>query len=104
MIRIISSQRYLDPEIVSAKRAAGDYRVTLLPIFEVDGEQYQLVIGGHHSLAAARAAGVEPEYVLADESEDDRLALLRAGDVEAFLEAEYIDSAYYDVSDGRDVW
>lgn len=97
---LISSQRYLDDEIVQAKRDAGDYTVTVSPEFEVDGRIMRAVIDGHHSLAAAEEDGVEPEFVVASEQEDDRIALL-AGSVDDYLEAAYVDSDWYDVATGR---
>lgn len=100
---IISSQQYLNDEIVAAKLAARDFTVTLSPEFEIDGDVYQTIIDGHHSLEAARQAGVEPEYVIAGH-DDDRLFLLDQGLVNDFLETGYIDSPWYDIADGVPVW
>ncbi len=100
---IISSQKYLDDAIVAQKLAAGDFLVTLSPEFEVDGETYQTIIDGHHSLAAARLAGVSPEFETAG-TENDNLIMLDNGRVDDFLEATYIDSDWYDIEDGVPVW
>ena len=100
----ISSQRYIDPAIVAAKQTNRDYAVTLSPAFSVDGETYQVVMDGHHSLAAALADGVDPEYAVADASDSDRVALLVAGEIDDFLEICRMDSDWYDISTGRDVW
>ena len=97
----ISSQRHLDNEIVEAKRAAKDYEVTLGKVIVVDGTEYQVVIDGNHSLAAARADGVEPVYHDATATECDREGI---EDVQRYLEAHWIDSDYYDVETGVNVW
>lgn len=95
---IISSQRYLDEEIVQAKRDDSDYIVTLSPEFEIDGDVVQVVIDGHHSYHAALADGVAPVFVVSTVQDDDRIALLP--DVEAYLEVNYVDSDWYDISTG----
>lgn len=66
-IRIVSNQKYLNPDIVAAKVIDRDFDVQVSPCF-VDGagQRYRVVIDGHHSLAAARAAGVEPNFVEGD--------------------------------------
>lgn len=104
MSTIISSQRYIDDEIVDAKLAAHDFRVTLSPAFVVDGIEYQVILDGHHSLAAAKLAGVEPEYTEATKQTADTVAMLERGEIEDFLIATRIDSDYYVVATGEDVW
>lgn len=100
---IISSQKYLDDETVAQKLAAGDFVVTLSPEFEIDGESYQTIIDGHHSLAAARIAGVSPEFATAG-TENDNVILIDNGLVDDFLKATYVDSDWYDIEDGVPVW
>ena len=100
---IISSQRYLDDDTVQAKRDACDYVVTLSPEFDVDGVAMQVVVDGHHSLAAAEADGVAPEYVVASVQDDDRIALIKRS-VDDYLEASYIDSDWYDIATGHTVF
>jgi hypothetical protein len=100
---IISSQRHLDGEIVAAKRAAHDYAVTLSPEFEVGDVQYQAILDGHHSLAAAKLDGVDPVYRVATVQVSDNVALLDAS-IEDFLTASWIDSDWYDVETGLNVW
>lgn len=101
MITKISSQRHLDEEIVEAKRAAKDFDVTLGKVIAVDGVEYQVVIDGHHSLAAAIADGAEPEYHVATVTECDREGIQ---DVEEYLEAHWVDSDYYNIDTGSSVW
>lgn len=100
---IISSQRYLDGDTVSAKIAARDFTVTLSPEFVVNGETYQTVIDGHHSYAAAIEAGVSPVFVIATEQDDDRLCWL-ASSIDKYLEASYIDADWYEIDSGRPVF
>jgi phage-related protein (TIGR01555 family) len=61
--RIITHQRYLDPDKVQEKIAAGDFMVNLTPEFEDEGKKYRMVIDGHHSLAAALTSNVHPDFV-----------------------------------------
>lgn len=104
MTTIISSQRYTNDEIVAAKREAQDYTVTLSPAFEVEGVEYQVILDGHHSLAAAKLDGAEPEYIEATKQTADTVALIERGEIEDFLVATRIDSDYYDIKTGSDVW
>lgn len=97
---LISSQRYLDDDIVQTKRETRDYVVTVSPEFEIDGVVMQAMIDGHHSLAAARADGVEPEFVVATTSQDDRIGLIEHS-VKDYLEVCYIDTDWYDIATGR---
>ena len=97
---IISSQRYIDEDTVQAKRDAGDYAITLSPEFEAGGEMVRVLIDGHHSYAAAVADGVEPVVIEAGR-ENDTVAMLINGDVDGFLEQQYNDSDWYDISTGR---
>lgn len=100
---IISSQRYLDDNTVQTKRDAHDYVVIVSPEFAVDGVMMQAVIDGHHSLAAAEADGVEPEFVVASVREDDRVALLEHS-VDDYLAVCHIDSDWYDIYTGKAVF
>ncbi len=100
----ISSQRYIDEEIVEAKRAAADYEVFVSPSFEVDGQIVRVVLDGHHSLAAALEAGEEPIFTEYDSTEHDAICLLEADDVEGFLQATHMGDDYYNVETGKDIW
>lgn len=104
MENLITSQHYIDDEIVAAKIAAGDFEVKVSPEFEIGGETFRIVMDGHHSLAAAIEAGVEPVVIEQDATENDRIALLDAGDVEAFLEACWHDGDYRFAVSGEYVW
>lgn len=108
-MQIISSQHYLDDEIVQQKLESRDFEVTLSPEFEFDGLRIAVVLDGHHSLAAAKLAGVKPEFIEATKQTNDIIGLLEATDEheanpESFLEAAWVDGDYYDVETGMDVW
>lgn len=103
-MQTISSQHHIDDEIVAAKLAARDFEVLVSPVFEVAGAVVRVVLDGHHSLAAAKLAGVEPEYITADATINDKVALLERGDGEGFLEVAWIDGDYYDVDTRESVW
>lgn len=97
---LISSQRYLDDDIVASKRLAADYTVRLSPAFAVAGIEVQVIVDGHHAFAAALADGASPEFVTVDARADDRVALL-AVSVDDFLEACFVDADWYDVATGK---
>jgi len=103
-MKTISSQRYIDEEIVSAKIDAEDFEVMVSPSFEVEGEAFRVVLDGHHSLEAARRAGVSPTYTEYTATEHDAICLLNAGDIETFLVVVHMGDDYYDVETGLTVW
>ncbi len=100
---IISSQRYIDDEIVAAKITSADFDVLISPEFEIDGDTFQVVLDGHHSLAAAREAGVDPVFCVATPQDHDAVGLIKTN-LEDFLMITRMDSDFYDVATGRDVW
>ncbi len=103
-MQTISSQHFLDDAIVAAKLAAQDFEVLVSPEFAYDGQTIRVVLDGHHSLAAAKLAGVSPEYVTADATANDKVALLARGEVDDFLEASWVDGDYYNVETMEAVW
>lgn len=101
---IISSQRYLDDEIVAAKIESRDFVVMITPEFEVNGDIMQAIVDGHHSYAAAVECGATPEFVIVDAQHDDRIALLDQGNIDGYLESAYHDSDWYDIETGITVF
>jgi hypothetical protein len=89
----ISSQRFLDQDVIDQKIADNDFVVTLATI----SDDYQIVIDGHHSLEAAKQAGVEPIFI---ESEYNYLAEVECIGFDNFLAAHYVDSAWYNIESG----
>lgn len=100
----ISSQRHIDLDIVQDKLDDEDFVVTVSPVFIHDGLTLRVVLDGHHSLEAAKLAGVEPDFVEQNASQNDRIALLNKGQFDDFLAATYMDSDYYDVVTGKTIW
>lgn len=105
MAKLITSQHHLDDAIVEAKVAASDFAVFVSPEFEVDGEIFQVVLDGHHSLAAAIEAGATPEINVMDATSHDAVAILDNGDIEGFLAAVHMgDGDYIDAITRQYVW
>lgn len=104
MENLISSQRFLDESIVAEKAENEDFSCKYYRI-SVNGTEYRVLVDGHHSYAAAKAAGVEPELDEVDgqiKAEfDGQVADLGA---EGWLEAHYHDAPYYHLDTGVDVW
>lgn len=61
--RLITHQKYLNDDIVQQKVAGNDFVVHVTPPFEMDGKIYRMIFDGHHSLAAAMIAKVEPVFI-----------------------------------------
>lgn len=59
---LISSQRFLDPGTVAHKAAAFKVFIVRTLLVELRGRAYFVLLDGHHNLAAARLAGVEPKW------------------------------------------
>ncbi|HYE51825.1 MAG TPA: hypothetical protein VEB20_19685 [Azospirillaceae bacterium] len=104
MTQIITSQHFLSDEIVEAKSAARDFRVLVSPVFQVEGEEFRVILDGNHSFAAALAAGVEPELVEATATDHDAIGHLTSGNVERFLEEMADDLGYIDAATRHFVW
>lgn len=92
---LITAQHYLSDEIVAEKITNQDYGVTVSPEFVVDGVTYAVILDGNHSHAAAIRAGERPLIYEASVQDDDRVALLLAGDIETFLAACHMDEGDY---------
>lgn len=102
--QIITSQDFIDADVVASKIADADFEVQVSPEFEIDGASYRVLLDGHHSLAAAMEAGVEPVYIEQTEADSDRVAILTSGDVEGFLAACWMDGEYRFAATGKSVW
>jgi hypothetical protein len=103
-ITIISSQRYINDGIVEQKRESKDYVVALSPAFEIDGMTVQVVLDGHHSLEAARLDNVDTEYYEQNVRDNDTIALLDSGNIDDFMSTHRLDSDWYNVETGNDIW
>ena len=59
------------------------------------------MVDGHHSIAAARDAGEKIEWVTASTEIQQEVVYLGA---EEWMSQRQLDSDWYDVFTGRDVW
>lgn len=105
-ILIITSQDFIDEEIVAQKIASGDFEVSLSPEFKVGGDErpMRVILDGHHSYAAAIAAGETPIYNEMTAAQHDAVGLLMSGDVDDFLAAVHMGADYFEFETGRSVW
>jgi hypothetical protein len=78
--QIISSQDYLDPDIVETKRREKDFEVLLSPEFVYEGRAFRVVLDGHHSLEAARQSRRKPRFFTANPREIEGFDLTEKGD------------------------
>jgi hypothetical protein len=103
-MKLISSQRYLDEETVEQKIRDNDFTVYITPEFELEDEKVCAIIDGHHSLEAAKRAGVEPTYVEMDKHDDERIGYILSGDIDEYLQAAFAGDRWYDVENGWDIF
>ncbi len=101
---LVSTQRHIDQDIVDNNIANNDFEVTLSPEFELDGQTCQLILDGHHAYHAAITSGNTPEFVIATSTDSDNVCLLNDGDIDAFLNATYIDSPIYNIETGEEIF
>ena len=92
-MKYISSQHYIDAEIVEAKKAelegVTEVVIPCTYVGIIDGVEYVMQNDKHHTLAAARELGIPVVFDVEDDSEG------LTG--EELLEARYNDGDYYDV-------
>ena len=94
-MKIISSQHFLETNIVNAKEVAlklSNATAVKIPcsfVGKIGGEEYAIVIDGHHTMAAAKRLGLEINF----ETNADSEGL----EGERLLEARYLDGDYYHV-------
>lgn len=92
-MKYISSQHYIDAEIVEAKKAelegVTEVVIPCTYVGLIDGVEYAMQNDKHHTLAAARELGIPVVF----DVEDDPEGLTG----EELLETRYNDGDYYDV-------
>lgn len=101
---LISSQRYLDRSIVAKKIKAKDFKVRVTPSFALNGEKVRAITDGHHALEAAIRSGNKPAFITDTVLTNDRIAHLKRGAVDDYLEAAYHDSPWYWFSNKVDLF
>ena len=97
----ISSQRFLDQNIVNAKIAASDFVVMTATIIDDDGEEYAVIIDGHHSFEAAKQTGNEPVFEESDYNYQSEVEFIGFDD---WMEQHWIDSEWYNIETDGLVW
>lgn len=99
--RLISSQRYLNQAIV-AERAVKFKRfiVNVFPVV-LRGTQYAILMDGHHNFAAAKLAGVDPDFRPVSKKLMKIFKGMGTHEVEAFLINNVTDCDYYFVDTGE---
>ncbi|EAA8256808.1 TPA: chromosome partitioning protein ParB [Escherichia coli] len=99
--KLISSQRYLDKAKV-AERAIRFKRfiVSVYPVI-LRGQQYTILMDGHHNYAAAMLAGVDPDYRPIGKKVMKIISTLSEQEREAFFINNVTDSDYYFVENGQ---
>ena len=100
LIPLISSQRYLDGATVDRK--ARTFKVFVVNVIEVmlRGRPYRVLVDGHHNLAAARVAGVEPTWRGAPKKLQRIIDTTPAAEFERFIINNLTDSDWYYVDTG----
>ena len=96
-MKIISSQRYFNNDIVLAKMAElKDETSVTLPVVEVGFDDLFVLVDGHHRLIAAQELGIEVKFEITRHSEG------LTG--ESLLEQTWIDSDWYDIKTGISIF
>lgn len=101
---LISSQRFVDRDIVARKIKEGDFDVRVSPQFEVDGENVRAIMDGHHALEAAVRSGNRPNFIEQTTRDNDTVYLLQGGQMDDFLRAQWNDSPWYRWSTKDELW
>jgi len=99
-MKIITSQSYIDQEIVAEKMDARDFDVFVTTPFELDGVEFVILVDGNHSLRAALEAGVDPTVHTIDMQQHEMAGI----GAEEALERCWQDSDYRDAITGELVW
>ncbi len=98
---LISSQRYLDKAKVNDRAARFKrFIVSVYPIV-LRGQQYTILMDGHHNYAAAKLAGIEPDYRPITKKVQRILGEMSGREREAFFINNVTDSNYYFVETGE---
>ena len=103
--KLITTQRYLNDKIVENKVSGKDFSVQISPEFEVDGENYRVVLDGTHSYHAALKTGITPDFEEQSARDNDNIAYLEKGDVDSFLENVHSgEGDYMNISTEKEIW
>lgn len=101
---LVSSQRYLDRDVVAQKIRNGNFDVRVSPKFNIEGDDVRAILDGHHALEAAIKSGNKPNFIEQSKLEDDAIYLLESGDIDGFLRQKWHDSPWYRYATKTDIW
>lgn len=98
---LISTQRYLNNEVV--KRKAETFKVFVVRVHEctLRGKRYRFLMDGHHNYAAAKLRGVEPTFTTPGAKFLRHLNKMTPRQQEAFLINNLTDCPHYYVETGE---
>jgi len=102
--QLISSQDFIDDEIVKFKIKEKDFSVQMSPEFEIDGDKFRVIMDGHHSLHAAVEKKIVPDFYELSTTEADSLFYLEQNEVVSFLEAAYEGDDWRNVITRNFIW
>lgn len=97
MLTLISSQRYLNEEIVRLKMLRNERWIHITPAFNHDGKLKAVLLDGHHSLEASKRLGEVPKIDIVTEEDGAEVELLYQDEVEWFLDWNKNESEYYEI-------
>lgn len=97
---LISSQRFLDRATVMHKARTFKVFVVRTVDIELRGVMYRVLIDGHHNLAAAKLAGVEPDW-RGPSCKTQRVMRKLGNRIPAMLINNLTDSDWYYVETGH---
>jgi len=98
-MKYISSQRERLDCVVAEKIKNRDFIVSYVVI----SDDLRMIVDGHHSHQAAKECGIDPEYVESATSLSYKQELEAMG-LDLFLEFHFIDSSWYDINTGIEVF
>ncbi|AWY43823.1 hypothetical protein DKY63_29485 [Pseudomonas putida] len=92
---LISSQRYLNRDVIARKAATFKVFVVRTVTMEIRGKHYRVLLDGHHNLAAARLVGAEPTWKGPAPKFERIMKHMSADSFAAFMINNLTDSDWY---------
>lgn len=92
---LISSQRYLNREVVISKAVKFKVFVVRTVDLEMRGKVYRIILDGHHNLAAARLIGAAPIWKGPPQKFKRIMKSMTADSFAAFMINNLTDSDWY---------
>lgn len=100
---LISSQRYLNSAKVEDRASRFKRFIVVVYPVVLRGVQYTILMDGHHNYAAAKVAGVKPDFRAAPKKLEKILKDLSEREREALFINNITDSNFYYVESGETV-